>query len=298
MINKTENIMQDIFTSAEDEVDISAKGTDTITEKSFTFIPLASGSSGNCYFLQSPEMTLLIDAGIGPRIIKKRLKLAGHNLEEVQGVLVTHDHADHIKGLGYLGEKLNIPIYATEICHDGINRSYCMTQRLTTSAHIITKDCSFELGDMTVTPFDVPHDASDNVGYRIELGHKVFCLATDIGAVTDAISHQITQAQYLVIEANYDEDMLDRGPYPAHLKQRIKGGKGHLSNNKCADLLSKQSNPLLKHVWLCHLSQDNNHPMLAKKTIEQGLLAAGRLVNEEVLIDVLKRQAISGVFKL
>lgn len=290
--------MQDLFASIEDEVDISAKSSDKLTDKSFTFIPLASGSSGNCYFLQSPEMTILIDAGIGPRTIKKRLKDAGHKLEEVQGVLVTHDHADHIKGLGHLGEKLYLPIYATETCHSGINRSYCMTQKLSTSVHVIEKDCPFQLGDMVVTPFEVPHDASDNVGYKIELDNKVFCFATDIGAVTDTIARQVNNAQYLVIEANYDEDMLDRGPYPIHLKKRIKGGRGHLSNNQCAQLLCEQSNPLLKRVWLCHLSQDNNHPMLAEKTIEEGLLKAGRLVNEEVTVDVLKRRGISGVFKL
>ncbi len=290
--------MQDLFTSLEDEVDISTKSTDTIIDNFFTFIPLASGSSGNCYFLQSPQATILIDAGIGSRIIKKRLKEVGHSLDEIQSVLVTHDHADHIKALGHLGEKMHIPIYATEKCHAGINRSYCTTQKLKTSVHIIEKDCTFEIGDMRITPFEVPHDASDNVGYKIELGDKIFCLATDIGSITKTIASNVSQAQYLVIEANYDEDMLDRGPYPAHLKHRIKSGRGHLSNNKCAKLLNEYSNPLLKHIWLCHLSQDNNHPMLAEKTIERGLIEAGRLVDEEVLVDVLKRQAISGVFKL
>lgn len=131
------------------------------------FVSLASGSSGNCYYLSDGHTTILIDAGIGSRTIKKRLKELDLDFQNIQAVLVTHDHVDHIKAVGSLGEKSGIPIYSTRKVHSGISRSYCMTERLKTSAHFIEKEEPFMIGSLRITAFDVPHDSTDNAGISL-----------------------------------------------------------------------------------------------------------------------------------
>ena len=154
------------------------------------------------------------------------------------------------------------------------------------------------VGDICITPFDVPHDSSDCVGYRIESGDTVFCIITDVGHVTEIIRQQVGEANYIVLEANYDEDMLMMGPYPAYLKGRIKGEKGHLSNKDSARLVAENASPVLKQIWLCHLSEENNHPELARKTIEQVLKSYGIVAGKDFKLDVLKRKTPSEIYKL
>ena len=170
------------------------------------FMSLGSGSSGNCYYLGTDTYGILIDAGVGIRMIKKIFKDYGLSLERIRAVLVTHDHADHIKAVGYLAEKCNIPIYATPETHKGINRNYCVTEKLT-SAHIryIYKEQEIQIGDFRIVCFEVPHDGTDNVGYSICAGGKNFAFLTDIGHITDTAARYIRGANYLVIEANDDE---------------------------------------------------------------------------------------------
>lgn len=266
-------------------------------KKEFTFISLASGSSGNCYYLKTSEITILVDAGIGPRVMKKRL--AEHKLtyEDIDAILITHDHADHIKGVGYFGEKRNVPVYSTEKVHAGMNRSYCMTYKLTNSVRIVEKEVSFTLGDVHITPFDVSHDSTDSVGYLLKIGDLNFCVCTDVGHISETVIQYASQAHLLVLESNYDEDMLQRGPYPYHLKKRIVGEKGHLSNADAARFVREFAHKDVRHIWLCHLSQDNNHPQLAYKNVEQALMDAGHMVGEDVKLDVLKRLTPSEMYK-
>ena len=261
------------------------------------FISLASGSSGNCYYIGTEKYGILIDAGIAVRTIKKSLKEVGIGMETLRAVFVTHDHADHIKAVGGLGEKLHIPVYTTARIHEGINKSYCMTEKLSTCVHYLHKGETMELEDFTITAFEVPHDGTDNVGYCMNIDGKIFSFLTDLGHITPTAAEYICKAHYLVLEANYDEEMLKMGPYPQYLKERIAGPNGHMSNRETADFLAENINESLKYIWLCHLSIDNNHPELAYKTVELSLRNKGIIVGKDVQVIALKRNTPSDVYE-
>jgi phosphoribosyl 1,2-cyclic phosphodiesterase len=261
------------------------------------FISLASGSSGNCYYLGTDKHGILIDAGIGIRTIKKELKEINVSLSNVCAVFITHDHADHIKAVGHLGEKYNIPVYSTREIHEGINKSYCMTEKLSTSVHYINKGEPMKIDEFKISAFEVPHDGTDNVGYCIEIGDKIFSFLTDLGHITETAAHYICKANYLILEANYDLEMLRMGPYPKYLKERISGPNGHMSNTDTADFLAENINENLKYIWLCHLSKDNNHPELAYKTVEWKLKSKGVIVGKDVQLIALKRSSPSDFYE-
>jgi len=263
------------------------------------FISFGSGSSGNCYYLFTERDGLLIDAGIGIRTLKKCFHDNGLLLSDVKHIIVTHDHADHVKSIGVLSGEYQLPVYATPEVHAGIERNYCVHRKITpNNAKHMTKGDTLTLGDFTVTSFGVPHDSADNVGYRIRACGTTFCIITDAGHITDEMKPYIAEAQYLVIEANHDVEMLLNGPYPEHLKRRVHSERGHLSNDECAQALVENATPALKHVWLCHLSEENNHPELARKTIEMTLRANGIIAGKDFQLDVLKRKTPSPVFLL
>ncbi|MGN1255836.1 MAG: MBL fold metallo-hydrolase [Bacteroidaceae bacterium] len=263
------------------------------------FMSLGSGSSGNSYFLQAGSTRLLIDAGISPRIMKKHLKGVSVTLEEIDAVFVTHDHADHIKAIGFLANDLGKPVYTTELVHQGINRNFCVNGKLETEhVRIIQKNVPVQVGEFTITAFDVPHDSTDCVGYRVEAEGVTFCLLTDVGHVTPILQEQVSMANYIVLESNHDENMLMMGKYPAYLKGRIRGPKGHLSNDMSAHLLAEHATPRLKHVWLCHLSEENNHPELARKTMEGVCRSYGILPGKDFAMDILKRKTPSELYEL
>lgn len=260
------------------------------------FMSLSSGSSGNCYYLGTEEHAILIDAGIPVKQIRTFLKNAGLEFEKIMAVFVTHDHADHIKALGNLGEKCAIAVYATRETHKGINNNYCMTEKLISSVHFVEKEVPFQFHEFEITPFEVPHDGTDNVGYRVRLGDKVFCFVTDLGHITETVSKYILQAQYLVMEANYDEDMLRMGNYPKFLKERITSPRGHLSNRTTARFLAQNMTPDLKYIWLCHLSGENNHPEIAYKTVEFEMRGMGIIPGKDVQLCALKRTTPSELY--
>lgn len=257
---------------------------------------LSSGSSGNCYYLGTEEHAILIDAGIPVKQIRTFLKNAGLEFEKIMAVFVTHDHADHIKALGNIGEKCAVPVYATRETHIGINNNYCMTEKLISSVHYVEKEIPFQFHEFEVTPFEVPHDGTDNVGYRVRVGDKVFCFVTDLGHITEAASKYILQAQYLVMEANYDEDMLRMGNYPKFLKDRITSPRGHLSNRTTARFLAQNITPDMKYIWLCHLSGENNHPEIAYKTVEFEMRGMGIIPGKDVQLCALKRTTPSELY--
>lgn len=233
------------------------------------------------------------------RTTRKSLQMNGFRIEDVNAVFVTHDHADHIKAVGNLANDLGIPIYATQDVHLGINRNYCVTSKLTDlHVRIINKGVPVTIGEFVVTPFEVPHDSSDCVGYHIQVERVTFCLVTDAGEVTETIAKNVSEAHYLVLESNHDEEMLARGPYPAYLKARIRGGRGHLSNSECGKLLAENASPALKHVWLCHLSEENNHPELARKTVNSILRSYGIVEGVDFKVDILRRKTPSLVYDL
>ena len=262
-------------------------------------ISFGSGSSGNCYFLYTEKSGLLIDAGVGVRILKKHMKDYGLSPNSIHHVLITHDHADHIKSVGSLSTEYNLPIYATQKVHAGIQGNYSVRKKiLPANAKTIETNRPFVLDEFTITAFTVPHDSSDNVGYHIECEGISFCIMTDVGHVTDEMKDHIRHADYLIIEANHDTEMLKNGAYPQYLKDRISSGNGHLSNAACGQAIAENITQRLKHIWLCHLSEENNHPILAYKTIEQTLLASGITPQTDVALEVLRRKLPSGPFDL
>lgn len=262
------------------------------------FLSLASGSSGNCYYLGHGRHGILIDAGIGIRSIKKTLKDFGIPMESILGVFVTHDHTDHIRAVSQLGEKLNIPVYTTARIHAGINKSYYVSQKLCQCVRYLEKQQPMQLAGFRVESFEVPHDATDSVGYCIEVAGKVFSFLTDLGEITPLAAQYINAANYLVLEANYDEEMLRNGNYPIYLKQRVASRRGHLSNLATAEFLAENMTGKLRYVWLCHLSKDNNHPELAYKTIEGKLKEKDILIGRDVHLCVLKRNSPSALYEL
>lgn len=261
-----------------------------------SFFSLASGSSGNCYYLGTAEYGILIDAGVGIRTIKKVLKEYGVDFSKILAVLITHDHADHIKTVGCLGEKFSIPVYATEIVHKGIEKSRYVEETLIHSRRIIYKEIPFEIRDFQITAFEVPHDSSDNVGYHIVFGNHKFTIATDVGHITEIVGKYLRLANHLIIEANYDEEMLRFGAYPAFLKERVSSPTGHLSNREAAEFLAANYTDQMKDIWLCHLSRDNNHPELAFKTVDIRLFKEGIRVGKDVTLTALKRTTPSEIF--
>ena len=262
------------------------------------FFSLASGSSGNCYYLGTSSCGILVDAGIGVRQIKKILKEHGIEFEKIYAILVTHDHADHIKSVGYLGETLNIPIYATELVHAGIRRSRYVEEVLIQSRRVVEKNVPVFIKDFNITAFEVPHDSSDNVGYLIKYGDQTFVIVTDVGHITDTVRDYVCKANHLVIEANYDEEMLMSGSYPAFLKERVSSKSGHLSNRDAAEFLATNYTSALKNIWLCHLSRDNNHPELAYKTVDFRLFQEGIRVGKDVALVALKRMTPSEIYEI
>lgn len=209
---------------------------------------------------------------------------------------ITGELADHIKAVGNLGEKMNIPVYTTARIHAGINRSYCMTEKLSSSVRYLEKQEPMTLEDFHIESFEVPHDGTDNVGYCIEIDGKVFSFLTDLGEITPTAAHYISEAHYLILEANYDEEMLKMGPYPQYLKERIASKTGHMSNSDTAEFLAENITEHLRYIWLCHLSKDNNHPELAYKTVEWKLKNKGVIVGKDVQLLALKRNTPSELY--
>ncbi|MGI6242593.1 MAG: MBL fold metallo-hydrolase [Prevotella sp.] len=267
------------------------------------YISFGSGSSGNCSYLFTENSGLLIDAGVGIRTLKKYFKNYEMQMSNVKNLIVTHDHADHVKSVGSLSNDYNLAVYSTHKVHAGIEKNWCVRNKIMPERKkIIEKNIPFQLDDFSITPFEVPHDSSDNVGYCIQYEDITFVLMTDIGHLTDEIKSYIGKADYLVIEADYEPEMLEQGPYPEYLKNRIRGPYGHMSNMECGLALAENATQKLKHVWLCHLSNENNHPSLAEKSVKQVLRSHGIIAGDEAGADfrlnVLRRKTPSQIFDL
>ena len=270
-----------------------------ITNKMLRFISFGSGSSGNSYYLYTETDSILIDVGVGIRALKKHFHNYGLRFEDVHHIFITHDHADHVKSVGSLSTDYHLPVYATRKIHVGIERNYCVRKKIAPNhVHVIEKGVPLNVGEFKVTPFGVPHDSTDNVGYFVECEGVTFCLITDVGHITEEMHDFIGRSNYLVIEANHSEEMLLQGHYPQYLKDRILGPNGHLSNVACGEALADYASPGLRHVWLCHLSEENNHPELARKTVEQILRSKGIVVGKDFELEVLRRKTPSEIYKL
>ncbi len=228
---------------------------------------IASGSSGNCIYVGNDDTHLMIDAGISGRRIEEGLNQIGLKTSDMSGILVTHEHTDHIGGLGVVARKYGIPIYATGGTIDAIKRSPGTGQISDYLFHEVKPDKRFKVGGMEINPIKVSHDAAEPVAYRFFENGRSAAVMTDLGKFDDYIVDSLKDCNAILLEANHDVNMLQVGPYPYMLKQRILGDKGHLSNDSCGRLLVKLLNDGLEHIILGHLSKENNLAELAFETV-------------------------------
>lgn len=233
---------------------------------------IASGSSGNCICVGSDDCHLLIDAGISGRRIEEGLHQLDLKCEELKGILVTHEHIDHIAGLGVLARRYGLPIYATAGTADAILRTKSLGKVDETLFRVVEPDVDFVVGDLTVEPIAISHDAAEPVAYRIRHGEKSAAVITDLGTYDDGLVAKLQDLDVLLLEANHDVNMLQVGPYPYPLKQRILGNRGHLSNERSGHLLGKVLHDGFKAAVLGHLSKENNYAKLAYETVRLEIL--------------------------
>lgn len=229
---------------------------------------LGSGSAGNCAYLETPEARILIDAGFSGRQIRKRLAAIGRSPENLTGVLVTHEHSDHISGLSVLCEKLHIPVY----CNRPTKEAFEFQNRAPLDWRLFATGSSFDVGDINVETFTIPHDAQDPVGFLLHTSAGRIGVLTDLGHTTKLVLERVRTANVLVLEANHDVKLLQECPHrPWSLKQRILSRHGHLSNEAAADAVEQIVSAELRHLYLAHLSHECNRPELAQKVLAQRL---------------------------
>lgn len=229
---------------------------------------IASGSSGNCIYVGSGDTHLLVDTGISKKRIEEGLAELDIKGEELSGILITHEHTDHIQGLGVFSRKYEVPIYATVGTIAGIQGCGGLGEIPKRLFRTIVTDTPFTIGDLNVKPFAISHDANEPTGFRIEKEDKAVAIATDLGMYDEYIIDNLKGLNAVLLEANHDIHMLEVGPYPYYLKQRVLGNHGHLSNELSGRLLCNILHNKLKHVILGHLSKDNNYPELAYETVK------------------------------
>ena len=261
------------------------------------FMSLSSGSCGNCYYIGTPEGGILIDAGVSLRRLKKTLIENGLDLNSFSAILVTHDHLDHIRHLGSFCKKLSIPVYTTDVIHGALARHTFTAPTIAPCRRILAADQWNEVAAMKVRYFIVPHDATQTVGYAIEVGGHKFVIMTDVGRMTDEAVEFARQADTVVVESNYDMDMLMSGPYTHELKMRIVQGCGHLSNDECASAVKRLWHEGLRNIFLCHLSDNNNTRKLAADCTSAALEEIG-VTKGQVSVRCLPREYPSQMFTL
>ena len=261
-----------------------------------TLCPLFSGSSGNCIYIACGRTHVLVDAGMSAARIEAHLREIGVDIRDIDAILVTHEHVDHVRGLGVLSRKYGLPIYANEGTWDGILLRESGIPLRCVRTFYTGED--FYIGDLNVHPFAIPHDANEPVGYSFACQGLRCAVATDIGHINGTWLEAIAGSQALVLEANHDVEMVERGPYPKRLQQRILGRNGHLNNVDCAKVLLELVKRGAKAVSLAHLSADNNLPELAYNTVCEALCDAGYCVGEDVSVSVARRDRVSDMMIL
>lgn len=236
---------------------------------------ISSGSEGNCIFISGEKGKILVDAGISGKRVEEGLKGIGVSPEELDGIFITHEHLDHIKGVGILARRYQLPLYGTVETMHAMLRTKNIGKISEELIHLVEPDKVVKVKDIIVNPFSIYHDASNPVAYTFQSGEQKIGLATDLGSYDDYTIHNLEGSDILFLEANHDVNMLQVGPYPYLLKQRILGARGHLSNGNSAKLLCQLLSQKLKHVILAHLSKDNNYPDLAYETVKCELAEHG-----------------------
>lgn len=251
------------------------------------FCPLYSGSSGNSVYISSGKSSILIDAGLPGKHIEKALEAINKNPNDIDGIFVTHEHIDHVKGVGVLSRRYNIPIYANEFTWQGMKKNIGKIKE--ENINIISKHKNITIKDMDIFNYSISHDAVDPVGYAIYSGKSKACVATDLGYFSDEVRENTKDADVVLLESNHDVEMLKFGPYPYNLKRRILSNVGHLSNDDCGKAIVTMTENNCKNIILGHLSKTNNYPDLAYETVV-GVLRENKIqLNKDINISMAKR---------
>ena len=256
---------------------------------------LASGSKGNCTYITDGTTRLLIDAGLSCRRIEALLQGIGESLKNIDAILVTHEHTDHIMGLRTIDSKYNVPI----LCNQ--KTCTCIDVRLhinSTRWYKNNFDAGFKVGKIAVTPFRIAHDAVSPVGYVLTLDNKKIAYVTDLGYVTQGVYDTVKGSEFVIIESNHDLKMLTNGSYPIDLQARIKGPNGHLSNVQSAEISVALAQAGAKYLILAHLSEENNTPQLALAVNKQAMAQNGFVVGSDVIVDVAYQDTPTQVYVL
>jgi phosphoribosyl 1,2-cyclic phosphodiesterase len=251
---------------------------------------LASGSSGNCTYIGSDNTAILIDAGLSGKETERRLGDIGVSPESIRGICLSHEHNDHTSGLRVLHRRYEIPLFANAGTVEAVSRDPKLSEL---PWQVFTTGSSFTLGDLSVEPFSVAHDAYEPVGFVVRCGAARAGVVTDMGVVTTLVRERLKECQVVIVEANHDEDMLQSAERPWSLKQRIAGRQGHLSNRHAAEMLAAIAGPKLSHVFLAHLSADCNREDLAVQTTRETL---GRTGNEHVKVSCAYPDRVSEIW--
>lgn len=257
---------------------------------------IASGSSGNCIYVETQKTKLLVDSGLSGKMVTKGLEKIGTEGSLLDGILVTHDHSDHVKGVGILSRKYDIPIYANAATWEEIKDRIGKVEQK--NIKVFENKHPFEIKDFFVEPFPTSHDACDSVGFSLYGNSKKMSIATDLGYIDKATLERIYGADMVILEANHDVNMLTIGPYPYFLKRRVLSDKGHLSNDSAGNALVKLVEMGLERVLLAHLSRENNFPELAYQTVYNILKDNTINVGKDILVDVAQRERLSQLYCL
>jgi phosphoribosyl 1,2-cyclic phosphodiesterase len=248
---------------------------------------LASGSRGNTAIVESSQACILVDAGISCRETFKRLKAGGRSPHSITAVLITHEHSDHIYGLATLAKKLNVPVFMTGATHQAWARSLrdeAGEMPKISRLEIFSAGRPFQIANITVIPFTIPHDAADPVGFTFRAEGTKIAIATDLGYMPASVRDHLRGCDVLVIESNHDLEMLRVGPYPWSVKQRVMSRVGHLSNESLAEFFAEDYDGGASYIVLAHLSEHNNHPEIARQAAEKALGPQRTLLHNRIML--------------
>jgi len=247
---------------------------------------LASGSRGNSAMVQSSSTRILVDAGISCRETFKRLKATGDDPRAISAIVISHEHADHVNGLLVLAKKLQLPVFMTEATHRLWARGVrdATGEPAEVKLELFSSGRRFQIGDIEVTPFTIPHDAADPVGFTFRAAGVKIGVATDLGYMPASVCDHLRSCDVLVLESNHDLEMLRVGPYPWSVKQRVMSRVGHLSNEALAEFFANHYDGSASYIILAHLSEQNNHPEIARSAAEKALGRHRTLLQNRVLL--------------
>lgn len=248
---------------------------------------LASGSRGNSTIISSAKTRILLDAGISCRETFKRTKALGEDPQQISAILITHEHSDHVYGLATLAKKLNVPVFMTEATYHAWKRAIRNSQGECpelAKREVFCAGGKFEIGDIAVTAFTIPHDAADPVGFTFRAEGVKMAFATDLGYLPPNVCDHLRGCDLLALESNHDLEMLRGGPYPWSVKQRVMSRVGHLSNDALADFFASDYDGGAAYVVLAHLSEHNNHPELARRAAERALAPRRNLLQNRIML--------------